>query len=222
MARIVIIFFYLLLVLNGKLFSQGAIMTPGMAQEMKISSGELREQMNTLWQENSFWSRNLMLCMIDTLPGKDQAMWRLIKNQEEICSLMKNYFGAEAGVALTELLYSDLNFQIEVIKASVTDSILAKQAKDRWHNSAVTIAEYLYQLNPKWMLKELKTVFNLQVDMSYETIKQRIVRDYDLEVIAFDKMIHNGNKISKILSQGIIFQHPQKFADLSTRIAAVK
>jgi hypothetical protein len=219
MARIVIIFIYLLLVLNGKVFSQEAVMTPGIAQEMKLSSGEFREQMNTLWQENSFWSRNLMLCMIDTLQGKDQAMWRLIKNQEEICGLFKNYFGTEAGIALTELFYSDLNFQIEVISASATDSILAKQAKERWHKSANTIAEYLHQLNPKWMLKEMKTALNQQVDMSFETIKQRIVRDFDLEVIAFDKMIHNGNKISSMLSKGIIFLYPQKFTDLTTRIA---
>lgn len=197
-------------------------MAPGVAQEIKITSVEFREQMNALWQENSFWSRNLMLCMIDTLPGKDQAMWRLIKNQEEICELFKTYFGTEASVALTELFYSDLNFQIEVISASATDSILAKQAKERWQNSAGIIAEYLHQLNPKWMLREMKLVLNQQVDLSYETIKQRIGRDFDLEVIAFDKMINNGNKISKLLSQGIIFQHPQKFSDLTTRIAAVK
>jgi hypothetical protein len=39
------------------------------------------------------------------------------------------------------------------------------------------------------MLKDLKALMNLQVDLTYETLKQRIVREYDLEVIAFDKMI---------------------------------
>jgi hypothetical protein len=80
---------------------------------------ELREQNeHALGRKTAFWSRNLMLCIIDTLPGKDQAMWRLIKNQEEISGIcLKIIFGVEAGDNLTELFYSDLNFQLEVISS---------------------------------------------------------------------------------------------------------
>ena len=219
MTRAVILLILCLGLINNQAFSQATAIAPVKVSGSRFTTVELRGRMNTLLQENSFWSRNLMLCIIDTLPGKDQAMWRLIKNQEEISGIFKDFFGVEAGDNLTELFYSDLNFQLEVISASVTDSILAKEAKQRWNMSAGKIADYLHQLNPKWMLKDLKALINLQVDLTYETIKQRIVREYDLEVIAFDKMISNGNKISNMFSQGIIYDHPQKFSDMTTKVA---
>ena len=122
MVRNILLLVLLLFTLDEKTFSQSPVLVSVNVQEVKISTSELREGMNKLWQENSYWSRNLMLCMIDSLPGMDQAMWRLIKNQEEICGLFKNYFGQESSGVLTELFYSDLNFQIEVIKASVDAS----------------------------------------------------------------------------------------------------
>ena len=193
-----------------------------MIQEQKTSSGEIREKMNLLWQENSFWSRNLMLCIIDSVPGKDQALWRLTKNQDDICELLKPFFGDEQKAVLAELFYSYMNFEIEVIKASMTDSVLAKEALSQWHKSTNEIASFLHKQNPKWMLKDLKEVMNTQVEMTYQAIRQRVIRDFDLEVIAFDKMIKNGNKVSNMFSQGIIYQYPQKFSDLVPRTAALK
>lgn len=195
--------------------SQNFILSP----EVRSTTNEMRDKMNLLWQQNSFWTRNLILCIIDSLPGKDQAIWRLTKNHEEICELFNTYFGEEAKATLTELFYSSMNFELEVINASLTDSILAKDALKKWHQSIVSIAEQLYRYNSKWMLKELKGVLSKQIDLTYQTICQRLARDYDLEVMAFDTLMMNTGKVSNMLSQGLIYQYPQKFSDLLPRTA---
>ena len=84
MTRAVILLILCLGLINNQAFSQATAIAPVKVSGSRFTTVELRGRMNTLLQENSFWSRNLMLCIIDTLPGKDQAMWRLIKNQEEI------------------------------------------------------------------------------------------------------------------------------------------
>lgn len=195
--------------------SQNFILT----SEVRSTTNEMRDKMNLLWQQNSFWTRNLVLCVIDSLPGKDQAIWRLTKNHEEICELFNTYFGEEAKATLTELFYSSLNFELEVINASLTDSILAKEALKKWQFSMAAIADQLFKYNSKWMLKDLKAVMNAQAEFTFQTIRQRLIRDYDLEVIAFDKLMMNTSRVSNMLSQGLIYQYPQKFSDLLPRTA---
>lgn len=221
MVRLFIAFLLLFITGTGSVFPQSQL-TKSAPLQAKISTLELREKMSTLWQENSYWTRNLMISILDTMPGNDQALWRLIKNQEEICKLFKDFFDDESQIALMELLYSDVNFRIELIKLAPTDSLLAMEARERWRRSVNAIAEYLHKLNSKWMLRELNTLFNEQVDTNYELIRQRTMREYDLELIAFDKMMINAARISKVLTQGLIYQYPQKFTDITPRIAASK
>lgn len=221
MIRLCIALLLIFLTGTGPVFPQSQL-TKSAPQQGKINTIELREKMSKLWQENSYWTRNLIISIIDTMPGNDQAMWRLIKNQEEICKLFKDFFDDETQTALLELLYSDVNFRVELIKLAPTDSLLAMEARERWRRSVNAIAEYLHKLNSKWMLRELIVLFNEEVDTNYELIRQRTMREYDMELIAFDKMMINAARISKVLSQGLIYQYPQKFNDISSRVAASK
>ena len=46
--------------------------------------GELRTGMRQLWEDHVTWTRNVILCVMDGLPGTDQAVARLLKNQDDI------------------------------------------------------------------------------------------------------------------------------------------
>src|SRR5512141_1579159 len=70
----------------------------------KMSSGrseELRLNMRNLWQEHVAWTRNVVLCIADGLPGTDQAVNRLLQNQDDIGNAIKSFYGEEAGKQLS-------------------------------------------------------------------------------------------------------------------------
>src|SRR5688572_27231910 len=69
-----------------------------------ISGHVLKADMRKLWEDHVVWTRNVILCITDGLPGADQAVKRLLQNQTDIGNAIKPYYGEEAGNKLTELL----------------------------------------------------------------------------------------------------------------------
>lgn len=49
------------------------------AQKPTIEKGvtNLKSNMRMLWVEHTMWIRNLILCLVDELPGKEQAIKRI-------------------------------------------------------------------------------------------------------------------------------------------------
>src|ERR1035437_5632774 len=64
----------------------------------------LKTNMRKLWEDHVTWTRNVILCLVDELPGVDQAVKRLMQNQTDIGNAIKPYYGEEAGKKLTEML----------------------------------------------------------------------------------------------------------------------
>src|ERR1017187_8854626 len=80
-----------------------------MKQESKktnsaVSATTLKTNMRKLWEDHVIWTRNVILCLVDELPGTDQAVKRLLQNQVDIGNVIKPYYGEEAGKQLTVLL----------------------------------------------------------------------------------------------------------------------
>src|ERR1043166_1935584 len=65
---------------------------------------ELRSAMRKLWEDHIIWTRNVICNLVVNLPGKDDALKRLMQNQEDIGNAIKPYYGNDAGAKLTDLL----------------------------------------------------------------------------------------------------------------------
>jgi hypothetical protein len=75
-----------------------------MVSEMPMAenkSYDLKIEMNKLWEDHVTWTRNVILCLVDGLPGADQAVKRLMQNQVDIGNGVKPYYGDDAGNKLT-------------------------------------------------------------------------------------------------------------------------
>src|SRR6478735_11405694 len=65
------------------------------------AANELRTNMRKLWEDHVTWTRNVILCLTDGLPGTDQAVKRLLKNQDDIGNAIKPVYGEATGTKLT-------------------------------------------------------------------------------------------------------------------------
>src|SRR5262245_33591506 len=57
---------------------------------------KLNDGMRKLWEDHITWTRNVICCLVDGLPGSDQALKRLLENQDDIGNAIKPYYGDEA------------------------------------------------------------------------------------------------------------------------------
>ena len=102
-------------------FSFDSVAQMNTKMEMNSSSdaaNELRTNMRKLWEDHITWTRNVICCLVDNLPGTDQAVKRLLKNQDDIGNAIKPVYGANAGNKLTTLLHDHITISADVVKAA--------------------------------------------------------------------------------------------------------
>src|SRR6476660_4565545 len=88
--------------------SFGQMKTKMKMHSTSAAASELRTNMRKLWEDHITWTRNVICCLVDNLPGSDQAVKRLLKNQDDIGNAIKPYYGNDAGTKLTALLHDHI------------------------------------------------------------------------------------------------------------------
>lgn len=176
------------------------------------SATMLKTNMRKLWEDHVTWTRNVIFCLVDELPGTDQAVNRLLQNQVDIGNAIKPYYGETAGNKLTELLKPHITIAAEVVVAAEAGNATAlDDANKRWYANANEISEFLCKANPKWNLADMRMMMNDHLKLTTDEAVQRIKKDYDADVIAYDKVHDEILEMSDMLANGIIQQFPEKF-----------
>jgi hypothetical protein len=182
------------------------------------AKSELKLAMRKLWEDHVVWTRNVIFCLVDRLPGKDQAVNRLLQNQFDLGNAIKPYYGEEAGKKLTDLLSPHITIAAEVVNAAKANNTAAlDEANKKWYANADEISEFLSKANPNWGLEEMKMMMHEHLKLTTDEAVQRIKKDYDADVIAYDKVHDAILKMSDMLADGIVKQFPEKFALRSSK-----
>jgi hypothetical protein len=173
---------------------------------------ELKIAMNKLWEDHVTWTRNVILCLVDGVPGTDQAVKRLMQNQVDIGNAVKPYYGDNAGNKLTELLKAHIAISADVVKsAKAGNNTALDSANKKWFANADEISAFLSSANPNWPLSEMQMMMNDHLKLTTDEAVQRIKKNYDADIIAYDKVHDEILKMSAMLADGIIKQFPDKF-----------
>ncbi|HYU80423.1 MAG TPA: hypothetical protein VEK56_15645 [Vicinamibacterales bacterium] len=144
------------------------------------------------------------------------AATRLLKNQDDIGNAVAQHYGKPAGEQLTKLLKEHITIAVDIIKfAKAGDKASQQQADTKWHKNAEDIAEFLSKANPNWPNATLVDHMNRHLSTTTDEVVARLTKNWDADVRAFDAVYDHILKMSDALSEGIIKQFPEKFADRS-------
>ena len=183
--------------------------------KMKASSeaaNELRSNMRKLWEDHVTWTRNVICCLVDGLPGADQAVKRLLQNQDDIGNAIKPVYGEMAGTKLTALLHDHITISADVVNAAkASDNSALEAANKKWFSNADDISGFLSSANPNWKLADMKSMMNSHLKLTTDEAVARIKKDYEADVAAYDKVHNEILEMSDMLTDGIVKQFPEKF-----------
>jgi len=180
--------------------------------EACISETEFKNNMSKLSEDHIMWTRNNVLCLVDDMPGKDESIKRLMKNQVEIGLIMKQFYGDKVGNDLAYLLKDHVSIFAELVTASDKGSReMINDATIRWYKNGDEIAELFCNINPYWKLEAMQVMIKNHLKLMNDLAVQRIVRNWAEEIVAYDKLHTDILKIADMLSEGIIKQFPEKF-----------
>lgn len=183
----------------------------GMDKAKCKAETKLRTAMRKLWEDHVTWTRNVILNIIDDLPGTDEAVKRLLKNQDDIGEAVKPYYGKEAGEKLAALLHTHITQAADLLKAAKANNTGEfDRINKEWHANADEISEFLSKANPNWKLSEMKDMMHDHLKLTTEEAQARIKKDYEADVKAYDKVHDEILKMSDMLYMGIVEQFPDK------------
>lgn len=171
----------------------------------------LNTHMLDLWEQHVTWNRNVMLCIIDELPGTEQALERLRQNKVEIGNSIKPYYGNAAGEKLTSLLNAHVSISVEVMTlAKKGKHTQLGEANTRWYANADDIAAFLAGLNSYWATDKIQLIIKEQLRFTTTQAVCRINKDYKADIIAYDKAHADVLQMAELFSEGIVKQFPEK------------
>ena len=176
------------------------------------AANELRTNMRKLWEDHVTWTRNVICCLTDGLPGADQAVTRLLKNQDDIGNAIKPLYGDAAGSKLASLLHDHITIAADVVKAAKAGDNAALDATNKkWLANADEISAFLAKANPNWKEENMKKMMHEHLKLTTDEAVARIKKDYDADVAAYDKVHDEILEMSDMLTDGIVKQFPDKF-----------
>ena len=182
------------------------------ATDETASGAELRVNMRRLWDDHVVWTRNVIFNIIDDLPGTDEAVQRLLKNQDHIGNAIKPYYGEEAGKSLTGLLHTHIQQAADLLKAAKRDDNESFEKLNKmWMANADEIAMFLSKANPNLKLDDMKKMMQNHLTLTLNEATARKKKDYAGDVVAFDKVDDEIIMMSDMISMGIVKQFPEKF-----------
>ena len=177
------------------------------------SKGEqLRMAMHKLWEDHIVWTRNVILNIMDELPGTDQAIARLLQNQDDIGNAVKSFYGEAGGNELTRLLREHITVAADLLKAAKAGNNSAFDvANKKWIANADEISVFLSKANPHWKLEDMKKMMRDHLTLTTEEAVARLKKDYAADVKAYDKVHDEILLMADMLTDGIMKQFPTKF-----------
>lgn len=185
-----------------------------MSMNKRSREEKLRTDMRKLWEDHVTWTRNVIFCIIDGLPGTDQAVARLLKNQNDIGDAIKPYYGMEAGKKLTDLLHVHITTAADLLKATrVDDKKAFDEANKKWIVNADEISMFLCSANPHWKLEEMKMMMREHLKLTTDEAVARKNRNYTADVMAYENVHEEILRMSDMISNGVIKQFPDKFKE---------
>lgn len=180
----------------------------------KPSACDLKSDMRKLWEDHIIWTRNVILNIIDELPGTTEAVNRLLQNQVDIGNAIKPYYGNAAGNQLTTLLQQHITIAADLLNALDDGNTALFNTKwTEWVANADAIAAFLSSANPtNWPLTEMQNMMHDHLNATAAEAAARKNANYAADVTAFDNVHLQILQMADMLTEGIVKQFPNRFS----------
>jgi hypothetical protein len=179
----------------------------------KATPCDLKSDMRKLWEDHIIWTRNVILNIIDELPGTPEAVSRLLQNQTDIGNAIKPYYGTAAGNQLTSLLRDHITIAAALLTALDDGNTGAYNTQwALWVTNADAIAALLSSANPNWPQAEMQDMMHDHLNATAAEALARKIANYTGDVTAYDNVHVQILEMADMLTEGIVKQFPNMFS----------
>lgn len=172
----------------------------------------LHAAMRDLWVDHVAWTRLYIVSAVADLPDTQVTAGRLLQNQADIGNAVADFYGEEAGAALTELLRGHILTAADLVAAAKSgDQDAVAKASEAWYVNANEISAFLATANPAWPEDTLMEMMKMHLDQTLVEATAQLTGDYSAGIASYDEIVTHIHAMADALSSGIIAQFPDRF-----------
>lgn len=173
----------------------------------------LRNDMRKLWEDHVTWTRLAVISLVDGSPDTEATVARLLRNQSDIGSAIKPFYGNAAGATLTQKLREHILIAADLIAAAKAgDQAKVAAEQERWRRNAREIAAFLSRANPRnWKRAVLTAMLYEHLRLTTAEVVARLKGDWNADVASYDRIHLHALGMADALSTGIVKQFQRRF-----------
>ena len=172
----------------------------------------VRLALRKLWSDHVFWTREYIMCAIRGTAGDaDAAAARLLRNQDDIGNAIVPYYGADAGLQLTDLLKQHILIAVELVSAAKAGDMDRFGREDaRWTDNAEQIATFLSSANANWPKADVMDLLAQHLKLTKDEATAILQQDFGRAVEVFDDIYNEIIVLADALFDGLVAQFPER------------
>ena len=174
-------------------------------KHIKEQREKLTQDMQRIWMEHVWWTRNVILGIIGNLPGNDQYTARLLQNPTDMANLFAPYFGIRARQQIIDLFTTHLKQGGDIVTAAkMGDTAKVNKLEIEWHKNSDQIAQMFASINPYYKENEVRKMMYEHLRLTTNEAVQNLGGQYAEEVKTFDAIQAEALMMADYFTNGIV------------------
>ena len=176
----------------------------GIDNEIPLTNSIINLKMDEqkLWIDHVTWTRSFIVSDLAALPDKEVVLQRLLKNQDDIGSSIKPYYGEEAGNKLSKLLREHITIAGQVVDSAKSNNKADLDKYNKlWYKNADEIADFLSSANSNLSNSELKDMLHKHLEFVTAQVVDSAKSNNKADLDKYNKLWYkNADDIADFLS----------------------
>jgi hypothetical protein len=186
---------------------------PAAAAARTAKAQRLHDGMRKLWEDHITWTRLAIVSFAAGSPDLQATENRLLRNQADIASAIRPYYGNAASTKLRGLLRQHILGAVALLQAAkANDTAALGTAHDAWYANGNQIADFLSSANPRnWPRAEMRSMMKSHLDETLKEAVDHLNGRFTADVADYDAIHKTILEMADMLSDGIVAQFPGRF-----------
>lgn len=187
-----------------------ASMRPMIRNAVSKAEFELSKAMRLAWSQHVYWTRLVLISIVDALKDTNFAVNRVLRTAKDISDLFRPTFGNAAGDAINKLLTEHISILGDLMKASKdNDAANIARLKNAWYKNADEMTEAFASIG--YDKEDTRRMLYSHLDLTLQELANRLAGNYSEDVNSFNKVEQEAMMMADYFVDGMVRMFPNMF-----------
>jgi len=168
-----------------------------------------------VWSKHVWWTREVILSIINGWDGTQNSVNKLLKNPLEMGDIFAEFYSDRTVKRIEELFTEHLKMGGDIVTAAKAgDMAKVETLTKQWYANADDIAKFLASVNPHYSEEELRKMMYEHLRLTLLEASLTLQKKFDEAINTFDKIQAEAEMMADYFARGLVAQFPERLGNV--------